>query len=75
MSDKERGKKTGHEGREELSLLTDEELGVQAAQYGVSITNDDGTARDRQEIVNEVANKVRQETRQADKPAKGEAPA
>lgn len=62
MTDKP-GNRTGQQGRAELTALTDEELYAQAAQFGVSTTNDDGTPRDREEIVNELANKQRQAER------------
>lgn len=69
MTDKDKtdnpGRKMGHQGREEVAALTDEELNAKALELGVSTTNDDGTPRDRQEIVNEVANKIRQAERKA----------
>lgn len=47
--------------------MSDADLAAAASQYGVSTTNDDGTPRAREEIVNEVANKIRQAERQAAK--------
>ena len=61
------GRRTGQQGRTELTALTDDELYAQAEQYGVSRTNDDGTERTREEVVNELANKQRQATRQAER--------
>lgn len=71
MTDEKPGKRTGQQGREEVGALTDEELAAQAAQYGVATINDDGTPVTREEIVNEVANKIRQAERQSAK-AEGE---
>lgn len=62
-TDKSQGKKTGHQGRETIAALSDEDLAVKVAEFGVSTTNDDGTDRTREEIVNEVANKTRQAER------------
>ena len=65
------GRRTGQQGRTEVGALTDDELNARAAEFGVSLTNDDGTPRERTEIVNEVANKIRQAERQAEKGPRG----
>jgi len=57
------GKRMGQQGREEVAALSDEELNAKALELGVATTNDDGTPRERSEIVNEVANKIRQAER------------
>lgn len=58
-----RGRAVGHQGREELSALTDEEISAKAYEYGVSETNDDGTPRERSTVINELANRIRQSER------------
>ena len=72
------GRRMGQQGREEIGAMDEAALSALAAEHGVSMTNEDGTPVDRTELVNELANKVRQAGRSAEKEGdegEGEAPA
>jgi hypothetical protein len=68
MSDRpqgSQGRRLGQQGREEISAMSPEELQALADEHGVATVDDAGNQVNREELVNNLANKVRQADRQA----------